>query len=441
MIRMRGIAGAAMLLLLGAGSVAGQSWRFDAGGLVGGAWRTASVSPATGDAMKFGPNWLVGAQLGARILPRVGVRANGTYSMDPFKQGSTELYDQILQWSLTGDLLLRLREPAQQFTQTEYLPYVALGAGARWIAPTGHTYQGVWNGSDMVAVAPVGNYGMEWSRVLLGLAGVGMDMRFQRALALRVEVGDRFYKPRIDAISGFAVTDADAGKLTHELYGTVGLHYLMGFPGQAVVAQAKPIAAPPPPPPPPQTPPTAVVAAPPPAPPPPPPDQPVTLCVIDPGTVAGMQVIGGFFLPQTADTVVVVQSGRRRIAEAYADRVIVSDQDWYARGDALTLGTAAHPIRFMTFGMPRTVRPGELVYIGHLRRLPIFAEAAEAQPLVAALDKINPSHREELTRLLNEKPALLKQLQTLKTVYVPVKRTACILQPMQLQEEVRKVRG
>ncbi len=436
----RGITGAAMLLLVSAGSLAAQNWRIDAGGLVGGAWRTASVSPATGDDMKFGPRWLVGAQLGARILPRLGVRVNGTYSMDPFEQGSTELYDKILQWSLTGDLLLRLREPATQFTKTEYLPYVALGAGARWIAPTGHTYQGVYDASgDLVPVALVGGYGMEWSRVPLGLVGVGTDVRFKRPLALRVEVGDRFYKPQIDALSGYTITDSDAGKLTHELYGTVGLHYLLGFPGRAVVAQAKPIAAPPPPPPPPTPP--AVVAAPPPPPPPPPADQPVTLCVIDPGIVAGMQTVQGFFLPQTADTVVVVQSVRHRIAEAYADRVIASDQDWYATGAPLNLGTAARPIQFMAFGTSRTVQPGQVVYIGHLRRLPVFADPDEAGGLIAALDKISTTRREDLTRLAADHPALLKELRALKTIYVPVKRTGCVVQPMQLQEEVRKVRG
>ena len=220
----RGIGGAALLLLVLAANATAQNWRYDLGVGVGGAVRTASLGSdqiTSADDMKFAPGVFGDAQLGLRILPRVGIRADGALAPTTFKQGSTTLEDGIKLWALSGDLLFRLKEPPAQFTTTEILPYIALGGGLRWVAPKNDLTGPLWGDtvhSGARVTSGTQQFLLRHEEALMGLVGIGTDIRFQRGLAARLEVGDRIFKTPMDRLSAFnVVAETDVGILASRM--------------------------------------------------------------------------------------------------------------------------------------------------------------------------------------------------------------------------------
>jgi hypothetical protein len=276
---------------------------------------------------------------------------------------------------------------------------------------------------------------LNYEERVMGLLGVGSDLRFGKHTALRFEVGDRFWKSSVDDVTGNTITTLEIGKLTHELYATVGLELLAKLAGAPVVAVTP---APPPPPPPP--PPAQVAAPTPPAPPPPPPpDQPVSVCVVDPGVAAGLAPVDALVAPQTGDTVVVVAGARKALRDVYADRPTLADQDWFNRGEPLALGPAAGPVKYVPAGTPMATQPGNLAYIGLAGKLPLFADPQEAAGLIKRLDAAGA--KGDVSTLAAHQRSVLRELREVKTLYAPASHTGCVMQPLQLQSEVRKVRG
>lgn len=165
--------------------------------------------------------------------------------------------------------------------------------------------------------------------------------------------------------------------------------------GLALALGAPPARLPPLPPPPP-----------PPAAPPPPEERPIQLCVVVDGIPRYVQA---FVRPATGDTVVIAEAGiRRPLRAAYpAAPAVASDRDWFVRDESIFLDGQ----EYVRFGVPRELRPEELVRRGDYRGVPLF-EAAAAVPAPG-------------------EPA---------AVYVPV-GDGCIFQPYRPLERVRRVRG
>ncbi len=433
---LRGMLGALAALALVAGPAAAQSWPVELGANVGGAWRTASIEPSTGDKVKLGTGLMGDAQLGIRLLPMLRLRADGVFGRAPVKLGSTTQWNKVNLWSASGDLLFALRQPAAEFTKTEVLPYIAVGAGARWIQGMDTVVGIILNDTVFpgVVVGPASEqYLLEQAVVPMGLLGIGADVRLQRHLAVRLEAGDRLFKPVADRLAGhYTITTRKVAKLTHELYGTVGLNLLIG--GHHAPAPVAVVAPPPPPPPPP-----APVAQTPPPPPPPPQEQPVSVCVVDPAT--GMADVSATFLPTSGDTVVTTSGARQSIRDAFSDRPALAGQTWYQKGEPLTFGSGRRNVRFMPYGTARTFRASEATYLGTVGGLPVFGDPGESGALATSLGKLPAATRADLGKAAVQRPAILKQIGALKTVYVPSRSAGCVLQPLQLQELVRKVRG
>lgn len=152
--------------------------------------------------------------------------------------------------------------------------------------------------------------------------------------------------------------------------------------------------------------PAPVGAVPLPPPPPPvlpplPPEQPVRLCVLVDDLP---HYVDGRVIPETGDTVVVLNGERRPLAEVRAPAPTFAEgRPFFIANEAIPFGGR----RYVPFGLPRPVAPGELRRVGDYEGIGVFVEA-DAVGLPSVL-------------------------------YLPA-RPDCEYQPYQLQEGIR-VRG
>ncbi len=430
---------AALLLPMAAGApLAAQSWRADLGINGGGSWYSPlisgdNVNNTNGD-VRFRAGWLVGAQAGLWLTPRIGIRANGTYTDRPLKQGNsfmgsdTELWHDVNLWSGSGDLMFRFKEPAATWTRMEALPYLALGLGAKWIAPAGNgaflfnntTANTTVNGIPINVAAAGGTtfpaFFLPSQHRLMGLVGLGSDFRLARSLGLRLEAGDRLYKPKVFAMTApatFTGTEDNVGKLVNEPYIQLGLHALLGVAAPPVVAVA-PAPAPPPP-------------APEPA--PAPVTQSVSVCTVNPAT--GLTTTTATFNPATNDTTVIINGNTMPIAQAYTNVPVASNATWYVQGQPLVIGTGRGALNYVSFGSARNIDMNDLTYVGTVNGLPVFANRSD----VTSLTIPNPPVE------ISTNPTLVTGLRNVQVLYVPLTSYGCNFQPLQVQQQVRKVRG
>lgn len=436
--------------------VRAQSYRFDAGPNVGGSiWTAMLGSEETGaGSVKFTPGWLVGGQATYWFRPRVGLRANLAYGIRDLDasdgtltnpSGDPGSLDGHSVRSVTGDVLLRLRQPEESFRRGEWLPYIALGAGARWIRPgDSHRYLAVDNVNDEYwtgvpfTVAGGNNRQFFLSRLshLMFLAAIGSDVRMGRNFALRLEVGDRFSSPEIYEIQpGGVPTRYDAvqgntnqGSLAHELYGQLGLHFTVGGAGAAPVVVVTP------PPPPPQEPP--------PPPPPPPPAAPreeqLTLCMIQPGAPGGMQMVNAVRVIESGDTLVVRGADRVSLRGTLPSVTLVGNTDWYVAGRPLGVALPRREAQYLATGRGSPMGANQLVLLGQVSGMPVYAERAAVTSVAGRVDELNRNGPADLTAALAADPTLRAAFENVRTLYVPAQVVGCVFQPLQLQEEVRK---
>lgn len=432
-------------LALVAGSVpaAGQTWKFDVGVNGGGSYWTSFAEEATGaGTAAFKTSWLVGAQATAWFWPRVGLRLNFPYEDRGVEGRDADLLapddiDHINIWGPTLDLLFRLKRPSESFVKGEFLPYLAVGGGIRYVNPAGDGYLALdlpndefwtgvpfnWQGStaDTMFLSELST-GM-------GLVALGADWRMSPRTALRFELGDRISKPyayavtprnnqptQFDAVNG---RENDAS-LAHEIFGTIGLHLTLGG---AAEAAAPVVVAPPPPPP------TA-----PPATPPPPREESISVCVIDATSASGVRTVSATFLPASGDTMVTVNGQRVAFRTTVTDVPVAANADWLIAGRPLEVAVTPGPARFLPVGQTRTFGEGTLVLLGTMNGLHVFAERATLGEAAAQFGSAG-----ELATVLRG-AAHRRAFNEVQTLYVPYRTVGCAFQPLQRQEEVRKAR-
>lgn len=274
------VALAAALLPLVATPVSAQRWKWDFGVNGGYSWLTnmldedqtgLSGDEIGGSKIRFDSGWLVGSQLGYWFGPSVGLRANFRYAdrdvvgnnLDDFS-----FVDAVNLWGGTIDLMYRFKKPAAEYTGTEFLPYIALGAGLKWQNPGGDQFTCIDpEESDSFACGPFTTGLPAAARTFVvaeesqfaGLVGLGADWRVARNWSIRTELSDQIFKPQIfvalpTGVNTYTLTNGDdrVANTVHELGAQVGVHYLFGVPRPTPVAivPAPPAPTPPPPPPP-----------------------------------------------------------------------------------------------------------------------------------------------------------------------------------------------
>lgn len=428
-----------LFVALAAGPIAAQDWKFDVGINGGGSWYSSALDEDhlnTDAEAAFEAGWLTGAQATYWFSNMLGLRANGTYSERPFELdngGDRTLLDDVNLWSGSGDLMIRfMGDEEQPFLGFDVLPYLALGAGAKWVNPAAETFDDdffddvIDDDEDRSGAAfNVGGetFLMEEDATLMGLAGLGADMRVAENFAVRLEVGDRFYDAPIialeDDLDPIEDGEEDTGNVIHEPYGQLGLHYLFG------VAQPERVAAVP-------------------APPPPPEEEleEITVCVVNPGITTGVAEIDALYDPASGDTLVVVNGQRVPLDRVAREAVVVEDEDWFIEGEPLTLDIEGEEASFISFGGARVIDPSELAFLGTVNGLPVYADANDVDDLDEEIRERREARMEgDLEEVLEQEDDLREEFEEVDVLYAPLEPTGCVFQPLERIEEVRKMRG
>ncbi len=422
-----------LLLPVAAAPAAAQSWKWDLTLGGGYSWFNNNIDQdhapglADDDAIGFGSAPFLPRLCGFWPSQRIGLRANATYADTDFENDAATYVGTVNLWSGTGDLLFRFRQPAEEFTSMELLPYLALGVGAKWVNPagTGATCTDTEEGEDFECStfdAAGTRFALAKATTLMGLVGLGADWRLARNIGLRTEVGDRIWDAPIHALDALTnnTTDEDVGGAVHELYGQLGLSFLFGV----------------------QSPPVVAVAPPPPAPAPTPvPEvrrEAISVCVIDPTSPGGVRMQAATLI-EGRDTVITVGGTDRPLRESVGNVMVASNADWYVRGQPLTMNIGTQSVEFATYGTARTIEATELAFLGTVNGVPVYADRDEVQDVIEELNELNRAQAgTDLGKILEEHKDLREDLNDVKVLYVPLYSTGCVFQGVQRQEEVRK---
>lgn len=400
--------------------------------------------------VKFKSGGLLGTQITFWPSSRFGIRANGTYADRPLVTDEWTMaspansgVSHVNLWSASGDLLFRLATPRDEYAGMEVLPYIALGLGAKWHNPAGDNYtcNDTTEGKQfncapfsITGGTPGGNtFALAEANTLMGLAGLGADWRFARNMAIRTEIGDRIWDPRLHRATapvpatGTTYTlpnsDEDIGSTIHEFYGQVGLSFLFGVARPAVVA----VVAPPAP-----VEPAPVVT-------PTVSRESMSVCVIDPTAPNGIRMQEAF-LVGGRDTVVVMSGSDRPFSTSIGTVSTASTADWYVRGQPLTVTIAGgNNLEYATYGSARMISAGDLAYVGTVNGVPVYADRDDVAEINEELAELNRARAgTDLGKILEENRELRNELDDVKVLYVPMASSGCVFQAVQLQEQVRK---
>lgn len=445
MIRKALVAVAATTLALAISTPAlAQNWKFDIGPSVGMAYYTDMLTEDhlgnNTEGINFETGWLAGLSATFWASPRFGIRAKGTYSDRPMTLGNfdvvdandetTNIIEDINLWTGTGDLMIRFMGPSErEFVGVEFLPYLAIGAGGKWINPSGEEFaaggQAGGNEADITGhrfrdPQSGQRFMVAEKSTLAGRVALGGDIRLAPSFALRLEFGDVMWDAplyRLTATDALAEGDEDVGKVVHELYADLGLQFLFGLERPAVVAVA-------------------------PAPPPPverpremPREESISVCVIDPTAPGGIKIVTATFRPTQGDTLVNGQPLRSTTGNV----MIATNADWYVQGRPLTLSVGTNRVEFTTFGGSRIIEANDLAFLGTVNGVAVYADRDEVTDVMEELEEgRRATSGNDINKILEERKDLLEDLSDIGVVYVPLQTTGCVFQPLQRVEEVRK---
>jgi hypothetical protein len=445
----------ALMVSAAAAPASAQSWKWDLGFQAGYSFFTNSVTSdslggttgGTNDQsqLKFANKPRFGGTLGLWFTPKVGVRANYKYMSGQLvdESNDNDILNDINMHSASGDLLFRFHAPNETWSGTEVLPYLAVGLGAKWMNPRGDAQicddpseNKEWNcAAFAVPGTNAGVLTLAEDKTIMGLLGLGADIRFSPHMALTLEANDRMFRPPVAraaataTVNTFTMTNGDhrISKWTHELGADIGLKFLFGL------ASAPVIMAPPPPPPP-----APVVVTPPP--PPAPVENAIQVCVIDPTQPTGLRMQNAIYLPASGDTMVMMNGNRVRLNTTVGNVMVVRNADWYVRGEPLTINVNKDvKMQYSTESGAVQIDAGKLAYLGTANGYPVYANASEVADVSRALGELRAANASrDLGNILDERKDLRDELDDVKYLYVPLQSTGCVFQTFRMLEPVKK---
>jgi hypothetical protein len=431
----------AFLVPLVADPVDAQNYRADLGVNGGFSWYSKMLDGEdfAGDfeSAKFKAGPLIGAQAGFWFTPRIGLRANLAYADRPVEVSfedadggvdieNEEVIGNVNLWSGSGDLLIRFAEPNTDWMGTEFLPYVALGIGGKWINPAGDDAVCLEDADESPCEpfqAGATTFALDEGSGLMGLIGLGADVRFHPNAAVRLELNDRIYKP--DVFVGTTIEEDTEGKTVHEIGAQIGLHLLMGLARPEVVSVV-PQPLPEPEPPPVYTPPAAREEA-------------ITVCVVDPTSSTGIRTQNAIFLPERGDTMVVVGGQRTLLRNSIGNVMVARNADWYIRGQPLVMTVGNNRVEYLTYQGARHIEADRLSYLGTINGYPVYADRDEVADIIVPITTLRAERPgADLGSLLANRRDLRDRIEDVRFLYVPLEPTGCVFQTVQVMEQVRK---
>ena len=418
-------------------------YRFDIGVNGGFAWYTDMLDDThlgdDAEDVKYESGWLTGAQITMWATPRFGIRANGTYTERPLVLGSydeidaeddsNDLIEDINLWNITGDLMIRPLANGLALGGMQSMPFLALGVGAKYNDLAVEEPVATTEGDDELYGQFFGAGGEQFAIVeewqLMGLVALGTDLRLADNVGLRLEVGDRFWDAPLRGAAELAVDpEEDLGKVVHEPYAQLGLHLLLGLEAEEVVA-VRP--APPAPEPAPEPEPEPV-------------EERIRVCVIDPSAANGITTVDAVYLPETRDTMVVVNGQRRAFATTVPRVMVANEADWFVRGEPLTVNIADNAtIEYTTWQSARMIESDRLALLGMSRGLPVYANRDDVRDFWEDWeDAREAAMSNDLDDVIEENNELAAELEEVQFLYVPLRPTGCVFQTVRVVEQVRK---
>lgn len=435
------VAAVAAGLAFAATAAEAQEYRFDIGLGGGGSWLSSALDEDRlgSDAnVGFGASWLTNAQATLWFGPRLGLRANFGYADRPLEfdgtgdvfTGGPDLIDNVNLWTGTGDVMLRLAAPRETFDGAHLLPYLTAGVGARWVNPAGDALAVDADGTTGSGFTINDNdYVLRESTETLWRVGLGTDIRMSRNMSLRLEAGDMIWSAPIDAATvngAVAINESDISQTQHEIYGTIGLSFLMGVRDVARVAVVTP------PPPPPAQPMPEREPEPRPQ---PPAEESVTVCIAHPDVgTTGIERVSATFRPEQGDTLVDRDGTRVDIRQAYAAPSDATLQ-WYRTGQPLRLNAGREQIEFVTTGTPM-VRE-DLTYLGNIEGTPVYVSQQDMQRLGDTWTQLRATD-DVSAYLMGNQDRIANVRDGLTTVYTPIRPVGCEFQELRQMEPVIK---
>jgi opacity protein-like surface antigen len=432
--QLRMVAVAAGLGFAAAGAAEAQQHRFDFGFGGGGSWLSRSLDEdRLGSDAKagFGAGWLTNAQATLWLSERLGVRANFGYTDRAFEfdgsgdlfTGGPDLVSNVNLWTGTGDLMLRLARPDESFTGVRMLPYLTGGVGARWVNPAGDEVTLADGTSASTFTVNDDTYALREDVEPVWRVGLGSDVRLSRGMSLRLELGDMIWSSPLDRVgpNGTTVLEPNISETQHELYGQVGLSFLLGIREMTRVA-LEPAPAPPPAQPRPQ--PERV-------PEPEPQEETMTVCVATP---TGIEMVSATRTGEMGDTLVERNGVRTNIREAYTMRE-AADAQWFVTGQPLRLNAGREQIEFVATGTP--VRRDNLVLLGTIDGAVVYVTEQDRQRMGASFDQLRNAN-DMSGYLMNNPQSITTVRDNLTTLYTPVRAIGCEFQELRQMELVIK---
>lgn len=383
------------------GGTAPSPSRFDLGAYAGGSW-TSSWLEVKDQSFPVGFHPIFGAFATSWVQPRFGLRLHSGYIPATLPEPSeTQLNADAIQdgrilniWLY--DLDLMYRPFAERVNAARWLSsmYFFAGGGGLTANVAGESDPRTFPEVDPTCVFPYSfndaclSYNPEYATVGQGTLGAGLTLfPLTDRLGLFGELGLHVYDSPFH-IRPNAAREPDA--CGEDCVGRDVLAFTPRLVAGLLVGTGG------------RRPPAPVLPPPPPPPPPPVPvEEPIRLCVLVNDVP---RYVDATVAPETGDTSVVVNGERRPFAAVYPPGTYAESRPFFVNNEPVPFAGR----RYVRFGLPRTVAPGDLTRIGEYQGVGLFAETGAANP-----------------------PQFL---------YLPA-RPNCEYQPYQLEEEVRRVRG
>jgi hypothetical protein len=139
------------------------------------------------------------------------------------------------------------------------------------------------------------------------------------------------------------------------------------------------------------------------------------------------------------DTLVVQGTQRVAFRTTVPAVPVVSTAAWYTAGRPLEFTADRQVLRFLGTGMAAPRQPAQLQLVGTLEGMPVYAERTALGTAVDRFAQLNAAAPVNLATAVTEHADIRAAMLNVRTLYAPAQPVGCVFQPLQLQEEVRKI--